>query len=344
MSATTNATARTAADTIAEVLANHADGITVRALADAASVGASTTAKVLATMETAGTATRIPGASSGKGKAADLWRPTTPDATTDEAPTDTTPDATTDEAPTDTPDATTDEIPTDTTPDAPVSGAPVSAGPRQPDLKVLIMAGVLGGHPDGVSATDAVAESGLAPAVGDTILAAMEVVGAARRLPVDVDGIELWVRGDGDLSAVDPANAPTHVTCPTCGHARKVRRPLATGRRSGGGVRAVGEANSDGSQRLAKNGLRSQVEAFMRDLGPGHDVTPGTVARELGGRSSGAVANAMSRLTGDGVLVMISEAPVKYALADDAPTPTADVAAYMTRTDDETADEQAQAA
>jgi hypothetical protein len=93
------------------------------------------------------------------------------------------------------------------------------------------------------------------------------------------------------------------------------------------------------SAKLAKNGLRNQVEAFMRDLGTGHDVTPGTVARQLGGRSSGAVGNAMSRLTAEGVLAMTSEAPVKYAMAATAPAPTAEVRAFMTRplTDDEPA-------
>lgn len=67
----------------------------------------------------------------------------------------------------------------------------------------------------------------------------------------------------------------------------------------------------------------------MRDLGPGHDLTPGTVARELGGRSSGAVGNAMARMTEFGVLVMTSEAPVKYALSPTAPVPSGEVAAYM---------------
>jgi hypothetical protein len=228
-------------------------------------------------------------------------------------------------------------------PNGPTAPARVANTPREPDLKVLIMAGVLGGHPDGITAADAIAESGLAPATGDTILAAMEVAGAAHRLPVTADGIELWVRGDGDLAAVDPANAPTHVTCPTCGHTRRVRRPSASTRRPGGVSRATGEVNSDGSQKLAKNGLRTMVEAFMRDLGAGVGVTPGTVGRELGGRSSGAVLNAMTRLCATGVLDLMSEAPVTYALAATAPAPTADVAAFMTgpviKTDATTADD-----
>ncbi|WFE27629.1 hypothetical protein O7623_31225 [Solwaraspora sp. WMMD791] len=257
-----------------------------------------------------------------------------------EATTDTTPDPTNE--PTGTDEPTPDDAPTtneaaDTTddatlPEAPVSGAPVAA--RQPDLKVLIMAGVLGGHPDGITADEAIGESGLSVAMGDTILAAMEVAGAARRLPVDDDGNELWVIGDGDLATVDPAKAPTHTTCPTCGHTRKIRRPSA--RRVTGTGRTTGEINSDGSAKLGKNELRNRVEAFMRDLGTGHDVTPGTVAREIGGRSPGAVRNAMAKLGGAGVLILTREAPETYALTDNPPAPTAEVRAFMTPPNDTT--------
>ncbi|MEV7231244.1 hypothetical protein AB0M79_30135, partial [Polymorphospora sp. NPDC051019] len=252
-----------------------------------------------------------------------------------------------------TPDATDEATPADDAnggggadesalPEAPVSGAPVSGvpvAPRQPDLKVLIMAGVLGGHPDGITADNAINESGLSVVMGDTILAAMEVAGAARRLPVDDEGNELWVVGDGDLATVDPANAPTHTTCPTCGHTRKIRRPSA--RRTTGTGRTTGEINSDGSARLGKNELRNRVEAFMRDLGPGHEVTPGTVAREIGGRSPGAVRNGMDKLTGVGVLILTREAPETYALADNPPAPTAEVRAFLAppETDDATAAE-----
>ncbi|PSK65572.1 hypothetical protein B0E53_02473 [Micromonospora sp. MH33] len=250
---------------------------------------------------------------------------------------DATPDAADDASPADsvTPDdgaaevQTLPEAPVSAVPvsDAPVSGAPV--GPRQPDLKVLIMAGVLGGHPDGITADAAINESGLSVAMGDTVLAAMGVAGAARRLPVSEDGDELWIISDGDLATVDPANAPTHTTCPTCGHTRKIRRPSV--RRAAATGRTTGEANGDGSTKLGKNELRNRVEAFMRDLGPGHDVTPGTVAREIGGRSPGAVVNGMRKLATAGVLVLTREAPETYALADDAPAPTAELRAFLTR-------------
>src|SRR5262249_42331609 len=130
------------AETVARTLASHRDGITVRDLATEAGVGQSTAAKTLAAMQNAGTATPTPAPATGNRKGADIWRPVADDATAapDEAPVaDDTP-ATPDEAP------VADDTPA--TPDE----APVPAGPRQPDLKVLIMAGVLGDHPDGVEA------------------------------------------------------------------------------------------------------------------------------------------------------------------------------------------------
>ncbi|TCB91648.1 hypothetical protein E0H26_25545 [Micromonospora zingiberis] len=335
---------------VAEALRDH-PGVTARKLAGQANLPLSVVTEALTAMEAAGTATRTPDPAKGNRKSADTWAlatttDTTPDpasepTTADDAPatTDTTPDPASE--PTSADDANgADEADGSTLPEAPVSGAPVSGvpvsgvsvsgvpvGPRQPDLKVLIMAGVLGGHPDGITADAAIGESGLSVAMGDTILAAMEVAGAARRLPVTEDGDELWVIGDGDLATVDPANAPTHSTCPTCGHTRKIRRPSA--RRTTGTGRTTGEINSDGSVKLGKNELRNRVEAFMRDLGPGHDVTPGTVAREIGGRSPGAVRNGMEKLTGFGVLVLTREAPETYALADNPPAPTAEVRAFM---------------
>ncbi|MGI5525818.1 hypothetical protein ACQEUX_33440 [Micromonospora sp. CA-259024] len=366
MTANANLTAGTdeARAVVAEALRRH-PGLTARKLAGQENLSLPVVTEALRHMEAVGTATRTPGPTNGNRKSADLWEPATPtgDATdttpvaADEptlADDDATGDATADEPTTTedtpatadaTPDAADEPTPADddatpgepTLPEAPVSGVPVSGvpvsgapvGPRQPDLKVLIMAGVLGGHPDGITADAAISESGLSVAMGDTVLAAMEVAGAARRLPVVEDGEELWVIADGDLATVDPANAPTHTTCPTCGHTRKIRRPSV--RRAAGTGRTLGEINSDGSAKLGKNELRNRVEAFMRDLGPGHDVTPGTVAREIGGRSPGAVGNGMRKMATAGVLVLTREAPETYALADDAPVPTAEVRAFLTR-------------
>ena len=252
---TTTTTAPTAAETVAATLNAHTDGITTRDLATASGVSQSATAKALAAMEAAGTAIRTPGPANGNRKSADIWHTVTDTAPADEtpntadtAPADEIPD-TADETAPDADEAHGDDMAAETAPaEAPVSGPPV--GPRQPDLKVLIMAGVLGGHPDGITADAAINESGLSVAMGDTILAAMEVAGAARRLPTAEDGTELWVAvAEADLAIVDPANAPTTSTCPTCGHTRKIRRPSARRAAATGAGRTTGEINTDGSMK-----------------------------------------------------------------------------------------------
>jgi hypothetical protein len=447
MSVTTTATP--AAESVATALSAHPDGITARDLATAAGVGASTAAKNLVAMETAGTATRTPGPANGNRKTADLWRPaTTPEETTmtttthastaDEAPV--TDDASTadeapvaddastadeapvaddastaDEAPVADDASTADEAPVaddaSTADEAPVADdastaddgsgriveshmakpgqtvhfgdtgedvtnngdreaaifltaggkiiadVPVTVTARKPvsgapsrnadHFKIVMVAGILGDYPNGVAAAVITDQSGLRAPVVARVLMAMEVAGAAVRKPGGPnkeDTPDRWVRGDAALNTVDLANAAPYRECTcSCGHTHRVKNGVtvtATARRTtAASGRTTGEINSDGTPKLGKNGLRNQVEAFMRDLGPGHDVTPGTVGRELGGRSGGACGNAMNKLSGDGVLIMTSEAPVMYALADDAPAPTAEVAALMTSTpvsDDET--------
>src|SRR5947199_4980142 len=161
---------------------------------------------------------------------------------TDAAPTDNpaepTDTATTDTAATDTatePAATGDATTTDKPAEAPVSGAPVSGAPVSgapvsgapmgsgDHLKVVMVAGILGDHPDGVTASAIVDESGLRAAIVGRVLAAMETAGAAVRKPATTDdgepdpnGPELWARGEADLTAVDLTAAAVRVVCPTC--------------------------------------------------------------------------------------------------------------------------------
>ncbi|WP_025620657.1 MarR family transcriptional regulator [Salinispora cortesiana] len=309
---------------VAAALRRH-PGLTARKLAGQENLPLPVVTEALNTMEATGTAIRTPGPTNGNRKGADLWEPTTPTNDT----TDTTPD-TADEA---TPAGS--DTSGNAADAAPVSGVPVSGGPSGAGdhLKIVMVAGVLGDYPDGVSAADVIDQSGLRAQVVARVLTAMEVAGAAVRKPGDSDSApERWVRGEADLATVDLANAAPYRECVcTCGHKHRIKTgvTVTATRRAG---RTTGESNTDGSPKLGKNGLRNQVEALMRDLGPGHDLTPGTVGRELGGRSSGAVLNAMGRLAAIGVLTLASEAPTKYALADNPPAPTDEVAALMTRT------------
>lgn len=92
-------------------------------------------------------------------------------------------------------------------------------------------------------------------------------------------------------------------------------------------------ANADGAtspRPRTRPVLRDEVEAVLRDHGPGREVTAAVVARRLRGRGTAAIANALYLLTASGVLVTTGEAPARFTLADNAPAPTADVQALMT--------------
>jgi hypothetical protein len=205
----------------------------------------------------------------------------------------------------------------DTPPDAPVSGAPVSGAPvgTGDHLKIVMVAGILGDHPDGVSASAIVDESGLRAAIVGRVLAAMESAGAAVRKPPaesDPSGVELWVRGDADLTTVDLSAAAVRVVCPTC------NRPMP--RRNSVSVTRTGTAgpghNGDGQRTLAKNELRNLVRDFLA-AHPGHEFTPTTIGRELG-RSSCAVGNALAKLVISGEAEMVREAPATFSAPETA--------------------------
>lgn len=66
-------------------------------------------------------------------------------------------------------------------------------------------------------------------------------------------------------------------------------------------------------RRLASGVLRGLVEDYLRDH-PG-EFSPHVIARALGGKSAGAVNNALERLTAAGTVVKSSEKPKKFTLA-----------------------------
>src|SRR6266511_5419436 len=142
----------------------------------------------------------------------------------------------------------------DTPADAPVSGAPVSGAPvgSADHFKIVMVAGVLGDHPDGVSAADIADESGLRAAIVGRVLAAMETAGAAaRKAPgepadeSDPSGVELWLRGDAELTTVDLSAAAVREVCPTCQRPMPRRNTVSVART---GTAAPGH-NSDGQDR-----------------------------------------------------------------------------------------------
>ncbi|WP_378733327.1 hypothetical protein [Nocardia brasiliensis] len=95
--------------------------------------------------------------------------------------------------------------------------------------------------------------------------------------------------GEGD--SVQPAAADSAVkgVCPTCGQRLKQSRGPQPG------------------------ALRALVEDFLRDH-PGEEFTPGQIAKELGGKSSGAVYNACFVLVGKFVAEHTCERPNRFKL------------------------------
>lgn len=76
------------------------------------------------------------------------------------------------------------------------------------------------------------------------------------------------------------------------------------------------ETASDGgkTERLAPGALRGQVEDWLREH-PDEQAGPTKIAKDLGGKSSGAVSNALDKLVTDGVAVKTQDKPRRFGLA-----------------------------
>jgi hypothetical protein len=87
---------------------------------------------------------------------------------------------------------------------------------------------------------------------------------------------------------------------------------------------ATGGKGTD-KARLAPGALRGMVEDFLRDH-PSEEFGPTAIAKELDGKSSGAVSNALDKLVEDGVAVKTQDKPRRFALtpaeATAVPAPT----------------------
>jgi hypothetical protein len=104
------------------------------------------------------------------------------------------------------------------------------------------------------------------------------------------------VQGTADTDATDPAQTePADDGAAT---------DSDTATDSGGGDKA----------RLASGALRGMVEDYLHDH-PGQEFGPTAIANALGGKSSGAVSNALDKLVEDGVAVKTQDKPRRFALA-----------------------------
>ena len=80
-------------------------------------------------------------------------------------------------------------------------------------------------------------------------------------------------------------------------------------------TQTASDGGTDGtSERLAPGALRGMVEDHLRDH-PSEQFGPTAIANALGGKSSGAVSNALDKLVADGVAVKTQDKPRRFGLA-----------------------------
>ncbi|MGH9104246.1 MAG: MarR family transcriptional regulator [Acidimicrobiales bacterium] len=167
------------------------------------------------------------------------------------------------------------------------------------------IAAVLAAHP-GASAAELAEAAGIGRSSASKALAAMEQQGTARRTPGGRDGgrrlADCW------HPAADSADPPPAEADP------KVRAEVSDGVPAASGEGEPGEAAPAETEagRLGKGALRSLVMDYLADHAGPDGLGPTAVAKGLGGRSSGAVGNALQRLEGEGRARLVSQLPRRY--------------------------------
>ncbi|WP_280202959.1 hypothetical protein [Nocardia cyriacigeorgica] len=116
-----------------------------------------------------------------------------------------------------------------------------------------------------------------------------------------------------DDSAPSPSNIDEIVDNATTSDEPATATATATATDDAGPAGQTGEG-SPHPDKLAPGALRGLVEDHLRDH-PGQEFTPHQIGKALGGRSSGAVHNALVRLADSGVAEMTTTRPKKFALA-----------------------------
>lgn len=150
-------------------------------------------------------------------------------------------------------------------------------------------------HPGATAAALAEA-AGIARSSAAKALAAMEQQGTARRTPGGRDGgrrlADRWHPVRSAAEEVSPAEPP-----------------IVDGGEPGA-VEAEPVETAPG--RLGKGALRSLVLDYLAVHADAEGLGPTAIAKGLGGRSSGAVGNALARLEADGRVRLASESPRRY--------------------------------
>ena len=289
-----------------------APGATAAQIATAAGTSRAITSRELAALETSGHATRTPGERTGRTTAPTTWQPAHPGpGETDPAGTAGTPAASpapagdghlpapgSDPAPGEADGSPPDtQAPGSTATDAPAASktAPAPADGTAPGDEAAPDAGIPDRNgADAPAAGDAAAP---APADGEPQPAAGEAAELLRREVASAATQAADVLGSGDTAT---ALAAMDAICAAATQARRLLKAAASGRKPRG---TSGPAARPGQ-------LRDLVAAHLA-ANPDAEFTPHAIGRVLT-RSSGAVANALDRLTALGNAQLTSDKPRRY--------------------------------
>ena len=156
-----------------------------------------------------------------------------------------------------------------------------------------------------VSVAELAEATGLGQSTVAKTLATFEANGTATRAPGGRDGGRRLPDRWSPVTTADTATEVTDNTDPTADE-QEDSGPEVT-------------AHSGTRERLGKGGLGDLVLAHLA-ASPDEDHGPVAIAKALGGRSSGAVGNALQRLCDSGRAVLTSPSPRRYRFAKGTPS------------------------
>lgn len=248
-------------------------------LSAAAGIGKSTAQKILVKWEGDGSVTRTAGIAEGGRRAADLWAIAETSDNSPDGTADNDTNTSTDGAPAD------EGTVEDTTPAQTVAGEPTTV-PTDTDPAATSVEENLAESVDAepVDAAPEDAQDTTTDTTDDTVSE-----DTTADTPHDGTG-----RADADPSSPESAEPADATATP----------------------HDATETASDGgkAERLASGALRGMVEDWLREH-PGEQAGPTKIAKDLGGKSSGAVSNALDKLIEAGVAVKTQDKPKRFALA-----------------------------
>ncbi|MEU6564189.1 hypothetical protein [Nocardia nova] len=179
----------------------------------------------------------------------------------------------------------------------------------------------------GATASALAFAAGMSVSTARNILGRMADNGTATRTtdPSKSNGAHRWTLADPAAGTATPAKRAGRKTAATPTPAAPAAKPATAQRkgrnRTAAADAATGDSDAAPMEKLPPGGLRGMVEDFLHD-NRGEDFSPTAVKNALDKIhaprtfSSGAINNALEKLTSDGVAVRTCDAPKRWALAD----------------------------